>query len=87
MERVCAKAKRWFHAEYFYSFIDKPYFLQNELIDPMESLGMPLEYNQKEWKLLRGVFQSIGATILEREETRRRVFSERFIEEELAQLN
>jgi hypothetical protein len=49
MERVCVKAKRWFHAEYFYSFIDKPYFLQNELIDPMESLGMPLEYNQKEW--------------------------------------
>jgi DIRP len=56
LDRVCAKAKRWFHAEYFYSFIDKPYFMQNELIDPLESLGLPLEYNRKEWQLIRSAF-------------------------------
>lgn len=87
MERICAKSKRWFHAEYFYSFIDRPYFLQNELVDPLESLDLPLEYNRKEWQLIRTVFQTIGATLSEREITRRRVFSERFVEEETAQLN
>jgi hypothetical protein len=49
METVCKKAKRWFNAEYFYSYIDKPFFMQNELVDPLEALGMPIEYNHKEW--------------------------------------
>lgn len=49
MEKVCKKAKRWFNAEYFYSYIDKLFFMQNELVDPLEALGMPIEYNHKEW--------------------------------------
>lgn len=29
MDRVSWKSKFWFNAEYFYSYVDKPFFLQN----------------------------------------------------------
>lgn len=45
MDSLSRKVKRWFYAEYFYSYIDKPYFMQNELVDPLEALEMPYEYN------------------------------------------
>lgn len=55
MDKVGKKSKRWFNAEYFYSFIDKPYFMQNDLVDPLEALDMPYEYNKAEWTLIKDV--------------------------------
>jgi len=89
MDRLSRKVKRWFYAEYFYSYIDKPYFMQNELVDPLEALDMPYEYNQKEWQLLRSVMAQLSGLIRDqKQETyKRRIFSEEFIKEEQQQLN
>jgi hypothetical protein len=83
---VCKKSKRWFASEYFYSQIDRPYFLQNELVDPLETLDMPLEFNRQEWQLLRSCFQTISAKLTDRPEVKRRVFSQSFIDDEILQL-
>ncbi len=84
MEKVCRKAKRWFNAEYFYSYTDKPFFMQNELVDPLEALGMPIEYNHKEWQLIRGVLAQLSGLLREQkiEINKRRIFSWAFLEEE-----
>ena len=44
---------RWFKCEYFYSFIDRPFFKENELIETLEEAGMPLELNRREWAVVR----------------------------------
>lgn len=47
---------RWFKCEYFYSFIDKPFFQENELVETLYEAGMPLELNRREWSVIRQSF-------------------------------
>ena len=49
---------------------------------------MPLEYNRKEWQLLRGVLAQLSGLIREQkpETCKRRLFSDAFIKEEQQQL-
>jgi len=63
MDKVCRKSKRWFNAEYFYSYIDKPYFIQNDLVDPLDALDMPVEFNKAEWTLIKEVIHQLSAAL------------------------
>jgi len=58
--------------------------MQNELVDPLEALGMPIEYNYKEWQLIRGVLARLSGLLRERkvEIIKQRIFSWAFLEEE-----
>ena len=44
---------KWFKAEYFYSFIDKPFFQENELVETLHEAGLPIELNRREWAIVR----------------------------------
>jgi hypothetical protein len=72
---VSFKVKRWVRCEYFYSWIDKSYFEENELSTCLKQLGIAHNsFRRVEWILIR---QSLGKT---------RRFSQNFIKEEREKL-
>ncbi len=68
---------RWFKAEYFYSWVDRSYYLRNEFRQLLEALSLKPDsmLTAAEWSLVR---QALGKP---------RRFSEAFIEEERKQLH
>ena len=40
-------------SEYFYSFVDKPYFQENELIETLDVAGIPKLLQKGEWALVK----------------------------------
>ena len=80
---------RWFTAEYFYSYIDKPWFQENELVETLDEAGLPIELNKREWAIIRKSFvakdQDIGD--LDKNKNRpRRLFSKAFLTDERKKL-
>lgn len=55
---VSPNSYRWFKCEYFYSYADKIFFQENELVDTLHESGMPFELNKREWSLVRQSFSS-----------------------------
>jgi hypothetical protein len=70
---------RWLKCEYFYSWIDRPYFLSHDFKQVLASLELQnTKLTSQEWSLVRKAFSG------ERGKPRR--FSERFIQEEREKL-
>ena len=40
-------------SEYFYSFVDKPFFQENELIETLDVAGLPKLLQKTEWALVK----------------------------------
>ena len=40
-------------SEYFYSFVDKPFFQENELIETLDVAGLPKLLQKSEWALVK----------------------------------
>ena len=74
---------RWFKCEYFYSFIDKPFFQENELVETLHEAGMPLELNKREWSIIRQSFSDGQSKPSGRS---RRLFSQQFLADEKRKL-
>ena len=86
---ICsAPSMRWFRSEYFYSFIDKPFFQENELVETTSEAGLPVELNKKEWSIVRQSFAHNGRPQEKRAKGSRprRLFSEQFIADEKRKL-
>ena len=62
LDLVSEMSYRWFKNEYFYSFIDKPYFQENELVETMHESGLPIELNRREWAIVRKSFNEQGSS-------------------------
>jgi len=70
---------RWIKCEYFYSWIDRPYFLNNDFKALLSKLDLSqARLTTYEWSLVRQALRG------DRERPRR--FSDKFIEEEKAKL-
>ena len=80
---VSQKSLRWFKCEYFYSFIDKPFFKENELVETLHDAGMPIDLNKREWSMIRQQFSEQQKKPQNRP---RRLFSAQFIEDEKKKL-
>ncbi|BDA45560.1 probable protein lin-9 homolog at C-terminar half [Coccomyxa sp. Obi] len=50
-----ARTRRWAAAEFFYSGLDRPWFMQNELLDFLQHVGIPVstKLTRTEWAALR----------------------------------
>ena len=60
---ISKKSHRWFMSEYFYSFVDKPFFQENELIETLDVAGLPKVLQRSEWALVRQSLASqVGST-------------------------
>jgi len=90
MDLISSASKRWFRCEYFYSFIDKPWFLENELVETLSDAGLPVELNQREWSIVRQSYcqnNLSGPKAGRQARSRpRRLFSAQFIFEETCKL-
>mmetsp|Transcript_39565 Transcript_39565/g.38082 ORF Transcript_39565/g.38082 Transcript_39565/m.38082 type:complete len:247 (+) Transcript_39565:79-819(+) len=76
--RISKGVLRWFKCEYFYSWIDRPYFLYHDFRHFIKSLDLKgHKLNVNEWRLVRKTIGTGG---------RRRRFTEKFIEEERQEL-
>lgn len=53
LSSISKKSYRWFMSEYFYSFVDKPYFQENELIETLDVAGIPKLLQKGEWALVK----------------------------------
>ena len=86
ISQISKKSYRWFLSEYFYSFVDKPFFQENELVETLEAAGLPKLLLQREWALVR---QSLADQAGQNYGTRRpkRLFSRQFINEEKRKLD
>lgn len=77
---VSALSIRWFKSEYFYSFVDKVFYTENELVDTVQESGMPFQLNKREWSIVRQSFSNDAAK--QKGSGRpRRLFSAQFIED------
>lgn len=77
---VSPSSIRWFKSEYFYSFVDKVFYTENELVDTVQESGMPFQLNKREWSLVRQSFSN-DATKKKAGGRPRRLFSAQFIED------
>lgn len=74
-------SKRWFLAEYFYSYFDRVYFTPNPETDSLRNLLIKIgvegkKFNYFEWSLLRQTAKP-----------GKRLFSDQFIKEERQKLS
>ena len=87
---------QWFKCEYFYSFADRLFFLNNELSLALEGAELPGSYTSREWAILRRALRfsiyshgeedfSVGGG--DDRPPRRRLFSCDFIEGERRKLS
>ena len=50
---ISKRSYRWFLSEYFYSFVDKSFFQENELGEMLEAADLPKLLLYREWALVR----------------------------------
>jgi hypothetical protein len=79
-KKVSPLSYSWFKAEYFYSFADRLFFLDNEMNQALERAEMPGNYTAQEWALVRQALNPKDKTV------RRKRFSNNFIETECHKL-
>jgi Iap family predicted aminopeptidase len=75
---------RWFKCEYFYSWIDKPFFLSNDFKQLLVQLDMRnLKLSKIEWSIFRKMLATNGDSSIK---YKPRKFSEYFVREERERL-